>query len=150
MSVKLAGSKTWSFHGISCLPLNFRRFLQFTLNLKLVLKLTGNVFLFARNQKFFQAISLWSLKEHGRFRISDPLNNTGLDSEFLIPQITQERIRNFWFLNNTGEDSEFLIPQTTPERIQNLIPQTPKERIQNFRSTKQKYNTGRFSIFRNP
>ena len=163
MSVKLAGSETSSFHGISCLPLNFKdEFCSLPLTLKLVLKLIGNVSLFARDHKILprnflmipqttreRILNFWSpnntegdsefltTKQHSGFRISDPPINTGEDSEFLIPQTTQERIQSFWFPNNTG-DSEFLIPQTT------------KERIQNFWSPKQKYNTGRFSIFQNP
>ena len=62
--------------------------MQFTLNLKLVLKLTGNVSLFARNYKILPS-------------------NTGEDSEFLIPQEqrrgfrisdpqTTLEIQNFW------------------------------------------------------
>ena len=54
-----------------------------------------------------------------------PYKNTGEDSQFLILQITQERIQNFWPQNNTG-DSDFLIPQTTQERIQNFW--SPKQR----------------------
>ena len=84
-----------------------------------------------------------------------PYKNTGGDSQFLILQVTQERIQNFWSQNNTG-NSEFLSPQTIQERIQNfwppknirdsefLIPQTT-QKIQDFWSTN---NTGRYSTGR--
>ena len=74
--------------------------------------------------------------EHWRFRISDP-------------QTTQE-IQNFWPPNNTGEDSEFLTPKLNTGDSEFQIPQTRQERIQNFWFPKQKYNTGRFSIFQKP
>ena len=148
MSVKLAGSETWSFHGISCLPLNFKD--------DCCSLLTANVSLFARNHKILPSNLLmipqttreriqnfWSPKnrgddsefltpkQHWRFRISDPPNNTGEDSAFLSPKKTQERIQNFWSpkqhrrgfrisdpqTTQEGEDSEFLIPQLTQERI---------------------------------
>ena len=48
-----------------------------------------------------------------------PYKNTGGDSQFLILQVTQERIQNFGPQNNTG-NSEFLSPQTTQERIKNF------------------------------
>ena len=157
---------------------------QFTLNLKLVLKPTGNVSLFAGNRKILPSNFLFfistlfgppnntgeyweflipqttqeriqnfrSPKQHRRgFRISDSPKNKGRIQNFWSPKTTQERIQNFWSPkqhrrgcrisdppNNTGEDSEFLIPQTT------------QEKIQNFWSPEQKYNTGSFSIFRNP
>ena len=50
-----------------------------------------------------------------------PYKNTGGDSQFLILQVTQERIQNFGPQNNTG-NSEFLSPQTTQERIKNFWP----------------------------
>ena len=91
-----------------------RRFLQCTQNLKLALKVTRKVYLFARNQKNFPSWSVmfnphrllettanfWSPKQHRRgFRISDPLKNTRKDSEFLIPQSILERVQNFWSPN---------------------------------------------------
>ena len=177
MSVKLPGSETWSFHGISCLPLNFKDdFCSLLLTFKLgrLNKLTGNE-LFARNHKILSSnllmipqttrkriLNFWfpknreedsgflTPKQHWRFRISDP-------------QTTQERIQNIWPPKQyRSQDSEFLIPKQhrrfrisdppnyTREDSEFLIPQTTKERIQNFWSPKQKYNTGRFSIFRNP
>ena len=76
-------------------------------------------------------------KQHGGgFRISDAPKNTGEDTQSLNPK-QNRRFRISDPPNKTG-DSEFQIPQTT------------QERIQNFWSPKQKYNTGRFSIFRNP
>ena len=131
--------------------------MQFTLNLKLVLKLIGNVSLFARDHKILPSnflkipqttreriLNFWSPnntegdsefltpKQHSGFRISDPPINTGEDSEFLIPQLTQERIRNFWSPKNKGEDSEFL---------------TPKQHRRGFRISDPPNNTGADSEF---
>ena len=53
------------------------------------------------------------LQKHRRtFKISDLPNNTGVESEFLIPQEIPYK--------NTGENSQFLILQITQERIQNF------------------------------
>ena len=175
MSVKLPGSETWSFHGISCLPLNFKDdFCSLLLTFKLgrLNKLTGNE-LFARNHKILSS-NLLMIPQTTQERIQNfwPPNNTG-DSEFLTtkqhrrgfrisdpqtehwrfrisdPQTTQQ-IQNFWPPNNTGEDSEFLTPKLNTGDSEFQIPQTRQERIQNFWFPKQKYNTGRFSIFQNP
>ena len=89
MSVKLPGSETWSFHGISCLPLNFKDdFCSLLLTFKLgrLNKLTGKE-LFARSHKILSSNLL------------------------MIPQTTQKRILNFWFPKNRGEDSGFLTPK---------------------------------------
>ena len=114
MSVKLPGSETWSFHGISCLPLNFKDdFCSLLLTFKLgrLNKLTGNE-LFARNHKILSSNLL------------------------MIPQTTRKRILNFWFPKNRGEDSGFLTPKQH-WRFRISDHQTTQERIQNFRSPKQ-------------
>ena len=146
--------------------------MQFTLNLKLALKLTGNVSLLTRQR----IRNVWPPNNTGDLEFLIPPNNTGEDSEFLIPQTIQERIQNFWSPKQHRRGFRISDPQTTQERIQNfwppkqhrrgfrisdppnntgedsefLIPQTTQERIQNFWSPEQKYNTGSFSIFRNP
>ena len=117
MSVKLAGSETWSFHGISCLPLNFKDdFCSLLLTFKLgrLNKLTGNE-LFARNHKILSSNLL------------------------MIPQTTRERIQNFWSPNNTGEDSEFLTTKQDRRgyRISDsLNKNTIQEGFQYFRTPK--------------
>ena len=100
--------------------------MQFTLNLKLALKLTGNVSLLTRQR----IRNFWPPNNTGDLEFLIPPNNTGEDSEFLIPQTIQERIQNFWFPNNTG-DLEFLNPQTTQERIQNFW--FPKQQRRGYR-----------------
>ena len=123
MSVKLAGNETWSFHGISCLPLNFKDdFCSLLLTFKLgrLNKLTGNE-LFARNHKILSSNLL------------------------MIPQTTRERILNFWFPKNRGENSGFLtpkqhwrfrIPSWSPKQhgrgFRISDPRLTQERIQNF------------------
>ena len=147
MSVKLAGSETSSFHGISCLPLNFKdEFCSL-----------GNVSLFARDHKILPSnflmipqttreriLNFWSPnntegdsefltpKQHSRFRISDPPINTGEDSEFLTPK---KQRRGFRISD----------PQTTQERIQNFW--SPKQHRSGFRVSDPPNNTGQDSEF---
>ena len=131
--------------------------MQFTLNLKLVLKLIGNVSLFARDHKILPSnflkipqttreriLNFWSPnntegdsefltpKQHSGFRISDPPINTGEDSEFLIPK---KQRRGFRISDPKQHRRGFRIsdpPNNTGADSEFLIPQTIQERIQNF------------------
>ena len=63
-----------------------------------------------------------SIANERRFKISDPPNNPGEDSEFLIPKQHKEGFGISDPPRNAEEDSEFLIPQRTQRRVQNFIP----------------------------
>ena len=127
--------------------------MQFTLNFKLVLKLTGNVSLFARNHKILPSNLLtipqttqeriqhfWSPKnrredsefltpkQHWRFRISDPPNNTGGDSEFLTPKQHRRGFRISDPPINTGRIQNFWPPNNTGKDSEFLTTKTTKER----------------------
>ena len=168
MSVKLAGSETWSFHGISCLPLNFKDdfcSLPLTFKLRRLNKLTGNE-LFARNHKILSSnllmipqttreriLNFWfpknrgvdsgflTTKQHWRFRIPDPPNNTGL--RISDPRLTQERIQNFWPPNWTLEIQNFWPPNNTGDS--EFL--TTKQHRRGFRISDPPNNTGEDSEF---
>ena len=92
-----------------------------------------------------------------QMQIFHPLNNTGEDSEFLIPQRTLDRVQNFWSPKEHRKGFRISDPQRTLQRFQNFWspkdhykgsrifdPQRAQEIIQYFKPPK---NTGEDSKF---
>ena len=100
--------------------------MQYPLNLKLVLKLTWTISLFARNEKILPSnVLFWSTKQHRRgFRILDP-------------QRTQRRVQNFWSPKQHVRWFRISDPQKKTTKGLEFDPQKPQERIQYFWSPKE-------------
>ena len=68
-----------------------------------------------------------------KFKISDPSNNTGKNSESLIPQ--KKEMKKFRISdppNNTGKNSEFLFPQKHRKKFRISDHLKTQAKIQNF------------------
>ena len=90
-----------------------------------------------------------SIANERRFKISDPPNNPGEDSEFLIPQTTQGRIRNFWSAKKRGRGFRISDPPKNTTKGSEFYPQfRAQEKIQNFWSPKMTHT--RMLNFRSP
>ena len=134
-----------------------RLFLQFTLNVKMMLKLTRKVSLFARNHKIHP--NKPPILYPNLIGMPEPRIKPKWSSEFLERFSHRKmEIQNFWYPykhrrgfkiydahRSTGGDSGFLTPSTTQERIQNFL--SPQGHSKKFRISDPPNSTGKTSEF---